>query len=149
MSSETSKYLIFRLGDEEHAVPLLSVREVSSMRQTRSVPETPHYFLGVTNLRGSVISVISLTKKLGLESSGPESAEAILVFDLEGTTMGVQVDEVVSVTAISNDDIETDGHVTLPISADYLYGIAKDGDRLITLIDLFTLLESDVLQAAA
>ena len=149
MTSQINKYLIFRLGDEEHAVPLLSVREVSSLRPIRPVPETPVHFLGVTNLRGSVISVISLCTKLGLVSSGPDSAKAILVFDLSGTTVGVQVDEVVSVTTIGEADIEREGHVSLPICADYLVGIAKDRDRLITIIDLSTLLAKDIVQAAA
>ena len=149
MISQANKYLIFRVGEEEHAVALLSVREVSSMRATREVPETPAYFLGVTNLRGNVISVISLATKLGVASSGPDSAKAILVFDLTGTTMGVQVDEVVSVNMIKETNIERDGQLSLPINARYLSGIAKDGDRLITIIDLTALLECDVIQAVA
>ena len=141
MSSDADKYLIFRVGREEHAVPLLSVREVSSIRPTRPVPGTPSYFLGVTNLRGNVISVISLAQRLGVDSIGPESARAILVFDLAATTMGVVVDEVVAVAPITAGNIDTDAHGSLPQGAEYLFGIAKINDRLVTLLDLYALLE--------
>ena len=149
MSGDADKYLIFRVGHEEHAVPLLSVREVSSVRPTRPVPGTPDYFLGVTNLRGNVISVVSLARRLAVESLGPDSARAILVFDLASTTLGVMVDEVVAVTAIGIDQIDREAHVTLPIASGYLLGIAKVGDRLITLLDLVSLLDDAVENKAA
>ena len=144
--SVANKFLVFRLGNEEHAVPLLSVREVSSMRPLRRVPETPHYHLGVTNLRGNVVSVISLCAKIGVDPIGPDSNKAMLVFDLSGTTLGVVVDEVLSVCAISSNEIDRETHVNLPISSRYLLGIAKISDRLVTLIDLTTLLEGAVVQ---
>jgi purine-binding chemotaxis protein CheW len=149
MTNDADKYLIFRVGNEEHAVPLLSVREVSSMRVTRPVPGTPPHYLGVTNLRGHVISVVSLAKRLGVESSGSDEARAILVFDLATTTLGVLVDEVVAVTMVLASDIDREAHVALPIPTPYLLGIARVGERLITLLDLSTLLEETMLPKAA
>lgn len=117
------------------------------MRPLRGVPETPHYHLGVTNLRGNVISVISLCAKIGVKPIGPETSKAMLVFDLSGTTLGVVVDEVLSVCAVSSQNIDRETHINLPISSQYLLGIAKIADRLVTLIDLATLLEGAVVEA--
>lgn len=149
MSSDSTKYLIFRVGLEEHAIPLLSVREVSSLRPTRPVPDTPAHFVGVTNLRGSVISILSLAKKLGVEPVGNDFARAILVFNIVNTTLGIIVDEVIAVRAFEENDIDRSGAATLPIPTQYVRGIAKIGERLVTLLDVPLLLQDDLATLAA
>jgi purine-binding chemotaxis protein CheW len=148
MIDSSQKFLLFRIDQEEHGVPLMSVREVSSQREVRPVPGVPPHFLGVTNLRGSVVSVISLAIKLGITDKHSDTARAMLVFDLAGTTMGVFVDEVLSVRAIPAADIDRETHAALPIPSRFISGIAKVDDRLVTLLDLVALLDGDLARAS-
>ncbi len=119
------------------------------MRPTRPVPDTPDYFVGVTNLRGNVISILSLAKKLVVDGIGDDLTRAILVFKIKGTTLGIIVDEVIAVRALSDQDIDRGGAATLPIPTLYVLGIAKVGERLVTLLDLPLLLQDDLVELAA
>src|SRR5687767_11797892 len=97
--STSNRYICFRLGDEEFAIPLLSVREVIGVPNVTPVPQTPSYFLGIMNLRGLVISVMDLRLKMNIK--GKDSAEStVIILDLGNYNLGVLVDEVISVIAI-------------------------------------------------
>jgi purine-binding chemotaxis protein CheW len=86
-----NRYLSFSLGTEEYAIPLLAVKEVIAMPEFTSVPYTPSHFLGIMNLRGQVISVMDLRKKLGIKP-GSTAETAVIICDLSPLCIGVVVD---------------------------------------------------------
>jgi purine-binding chemotaxis protein CheW len=148
-SAGANKYLIFRLGGEEHGVPLLSVREVSSHRSARPVPNAPRHIVGVTNLRGTVISVVSLERLLRVVDASSDECRVMLVIDLGESTLAVLVDEVVAVRAIEDNEIDRSPHTELSEVANHLRGIAHLDDRLVTLLDLNSLLAGEVMPRAS
>ena len=98
------RYLEFNLGVEKFAIPLLSVKEVIAVPETTNVPFTPEYYLGIMNLRGQVLSIIDLRKRMKVTPKENNSETAVIIVDLEYTHLGVIVDSINRVIAIDNDD---------------------------------------------
>ena len=65
-SSNEVQLVIFKLGREEYGVSILQVQEIKRMTDITRVPHTPDYIRGVINLRGSVLPVVDLKKRLNL-----------------------------------------------------------------------------------
>src|SRR4051812_3721492 len=91
------RYLIFKVGGEALATPLLSVREIVEPLAYRSVPNPHSYYLGLANLRGQIVGVIDLGLRLGLDPVASDEEGIFLIFDAGGTSMAGFVNRVESV----------------------------------------------------
>ncbi len=89
----------FTVDNVNYGVPVDQVREVRDMQSVTPVPGAPAYVEGVTNLRGQIITVIDLRKRLGI-AGGNGAGEKILIIDLEKSAVGVVVDSVTEVSTI-------------------------------------------------
>jgi len=127
------KYLIFLLGGETYGTPLLNVREVIENKEAKPVPNSDMAFEGVINLRGDVIGVVDLRKILKVE---PRQSLSILVFESEMGTLGGIVDRCMSVTEIPESAVDKASSMGKRDGANYLLGIGKTSEGLVTLIDL-------------
>ena len=127
--------VVFQLGGESYGVEISQVREIVSRQKITRVPRTPDYIEGVTNLRGRVIPVVDLKKRLGLPQ-GEDSGTKIAVAEVEGMTLGMIVDGVSEVLRISDATIDPPSQVMAGIDVDYIIGVAKVEDRLVILLDL-------------
>ncbi|MCX6108536.1 MAG: chemotaxis protein CheW [Proteobacteria bacterium] len=134
-SSHHSRYLRFRLAEEDFAIPLLSIREVVAMPETTRVPHTPAHFLGIMNLRGQIISIFDLRSKLGFKSER-SSETAVVICDFEPLRFGVVVDSVEAVMTLDDADIAPRPDVETRVNSEYIQGVAKRDQRLVLLLDL-------------
>lgn len=83
--------IVFRVADEHIGIDILYVREVVETIDPVRVPMAPKFILGIVNIRGNVIPVISLRERLGL--SGQESGKMLLITEANGRVAGLKVDE--------------------------------------------------------
>ena len=67
--TDTKQYLTFRIGEEDFALEVSNVREILEFTAITKVPKTPEYMRGVINLRGSVVPVLDMRLKFGLEEA--------------------------------------------------------------------------------
>ena len=136
--------IIFRVGAEELAVDILLVKEVVMMREVTPVPETDFYVEGVMNLRGSLVPVVDLRKRLRARRvvSGPD--QRILIARFDGKLIGLIVDGTSEVVRISRGMIEPALDIIRELDADYVAGIINLNERFITLMDLERALTGDV-----
>lgn len=88
------RYLAFTVSGEQYAVALVHVREVIAETEVIPVPFTPDYMTGIINLRGQVISVADLRKRLELKSSETGNEASILILENKGAFLGLMVDSV-------------------------------------------------------
>lgn len=140
--AEGDRYLIFRVGPEILATPLLSVREIVEPLPYRSVPNPHDYYLGLSNLRGQIVGVIDLGMRLGLEPVYGKPGGAFLIFEVEGgICMAAYVTCVESVRAIEQSQIASGGKVDMVVPPKALVGIALTKDRLLPVVELSGLLE--------
>ena len=126
----------FKIGEEEFGVDILKVREINRMLEVTSVPNAPAYVDGVINLRGKVIPIIDLRRRLDMERKEPDRNTRIVVVELSGKVVGFVVDAVNEVLRIPGNVTEPPPPVVAGINAEYITAVGKLEDRLLLLIDL-------------
>ncbi len=138
----TEQYVVFRLGKEEYAFDITSVKEIRDMEQVAKVHRSPSYIEGVMNLRGKLVTVVDLRKRLSIEAKERDDLSKVVVIEAPDAPVGFLVDEVTEVIRVNKGDIESaPTYVAQGLEAEYVKGIAKMGDRLITVIDPVKILE--------
>lgn len=108
MSSGTdNRYMEFRLGGQLYAIPLLSVKEVIPKPEITAVPNMPQHFEGMINLRGQILGVFNVRKKLAAKAKDTslKSTDVVIVIESQGVSVGMIVDEVTRVLHASPEKI--------------------------------------------
>ena len=131
----------FRIGKETFGVPISAVREIVRVPEITAVPSAPHSVEGVINLRGKIIPVIDVRKRLGQSATQPDRKNRILVVDLDNKLVGLMVHAASEVLKISPSQIEEPGSLFAEGQASYVTGVAKLQGRLIVLLDIAKLLQ--------
>ncbi len=129
--------ITFRIGPEIYGIDVPSMREISKMRPITEVPRAPAFLPGIITLRGTVVPILDLRGRMGVDSIEPTRATRILIVEHEDEPFGLIVDEVIRVVRMVNAQIEPS---PLPggIDSEFLTGLARvDGD-LIVLLNLAT-----------
>lgn len=134
-NSAEDRYLCFSLGTEHFAIPLLQVKEVIGIPEFTSIPYVANYFCGIMNLRGQVISVIDLRKKLNLTAKTNDE-NSVLVCVLENIVMGALVDSVDFVLNIEKEKILSKPNIQTSIKIDYIEGFYQHNSHLIIFLNL-------------
>jgi purine-binding chemotaxis protein CheW len=127
--------VVFDLASEYYGINISDVREIMRMQSITRVPGVYSFVEGVINLRGNVLPVIDLRKRLGLKISEHTKESRIVVIDIDSSEIGVIVDAVTEVLRVPKSAIEPASSVITNTSSNYLWGIAKLPDKLIILID--------------
>lgn len=140
LNGELQKYLQFDLGLEHYALPLLSVKEVIPKPDTTPLPNCPSYYVGIMNLRGQIISIVDLRKKLNLQSKTENLEEAVIIVEYEGVGIGVIVDSINRVLHIGHKEIIEVPEVKSQINSQYIHGVYKGEDKITVILDLESVL---------
>jgi len=90
-----TQLVVFRLREEEYAMPIEQVREIINSIPVTKLPDTPSYVVGVINVRGKIISVVDFAAKLGLVEN--QVSKQIVIVEVLGKEVGLTVDEVTEV----------------------------------------------------
>ncbi|MBP8975117.1 MAG: purine-binding chemotaxis protein CheW [Bacteroidetes bacterium] len=135
-SDKLLQLVSFKVGNEEFGVDILKVQEINRMIEITQVPDSPPDVEGVVNLRGKVIPVVDLRKRFGLTSREETIHTRIIVVELTNQTVGFIVDEVKEVLRIPSSVMEPPPDLAVGRNADYIIGIGKLDNRLLTLLDL-------------
>jgi purine-binding chemotaxis protein CheW len=146
----SKQFVIYGLAGEQFGVDIAAVESIIKMQTIAAVPQAPDYVEGVTNLRGEVLPVIDLRKRFAIPVTDKRDETRIIVVEIEGQHVGMIVDAVTEVLTLEDDDIEAPSTLVIGSNVDFITGIAKVGDQLVTLIDLKTvLLTEETLDLAA
>ena len=134
-ASKELELLSFRMGGEEYAVTVNDVREVLKLRDLTAIPNTPEYILGVMSLRGTMLTVVDLGRRLGLSPGVRDDRARIVVVSTDEEEVGLMVDRVTGVLKILPEGIKPPPE-NVEQGAEYLRGIIRKDDRLVILLDL-------------
>ena len=134
--NKSNRFLAFSLGQEDYAIPLLSVKEVIGVPEITPVPYTPPHFLGIMNLRGQVISVLDLRMKFNVTKKATNAETSIIICDLFPLNLGIVVDSINSVLTLNADEIKERPHIQSSKSSDYIMGVANVNNQLTLLLDV-------------
>ncbi len=133
----------FKLGKEEFGVDILKVQEINRMLEITEIPNSPEFVEGIVNLRGRIIPVIDLKKRLSLPIKEHDNSTRIIVVELQGKTVGFIVDEVSEVLRIESNITEPPPEMVAGINSDYITAVAKLEDKLLILLDLNKVLSQE------
>lgn len=140
-SAESAQYIVVRLGDEQYGIDIRYVDNIVRMQHITRVPKVAPYIRGVINLRGEVIPVMSVRLKMDLPADVEAKSTRIIILKLEQHgTIGIIVDEVKEVVTLSTDSIEKMAYDGTENKSHFISGIGKDGEELISLLDLNSVL---------
>ncbi|MFZ5816735.1 MAG: chemotaxis protein CheW [Bacillota bacterium] len=141
MSTE-KQYVVFRLDGQLYGAEITVVREVSYLTPITRLPNTPAYVEGVIDLRGEVMPVIDIRKRLGLSSRSADGETRVMILSVGDMTSALVVDGVDQVLTLSDEQITPpDSRVTVA-GQDYVVGVARSGEKLVVIMDLARLISS-------
>ncbi len=124
------KYLTFSLGDEAYAVPIRYVIEINRVLEITPVPDFPSYIDGITNLRGKIIPIINLRRRLGMEVIDFTDTTCFMILSVDDAPFGLIVDSISEVVNISDEDI-----CPPPAESEFISGVATINDKIRLIID--------------
>lgn len=130
------QYIIFNLGEEEYAIPISIVEEIVKITNLIRVPQSKSYFAGIMDIRGKVVRMIDLGKRLNIRSANTAQAERAIVINLGGKSVGIIVDRVSHVVHFPASQVDPPPPSVKGISSRYITGVGKKENRFIILIDI-------------
>ena len=134
---EERQILVFSLANEELGLDISCVREVLRPQEIYPLPKTPHFIEGVINLRGHIVALIDLRKRLNAKQIEDEPNKRIIVCRVNKFIVGLTVNSLREIIALSKEDIKPIPEVvSMQMEADVISGIAKVGERIIPILDL-------------
>ncbi len=147
--NKNSQMVSFRIGKEIFGVPITMVQEIVRVPEVTPVPDMPLFVKGVINLRGKIVSVVDLSKRLRLDGMPLSKSSRILVLEVEKKIIGLLVDAVTEIIRIPPESIEPPPEIVSSIAAEYLMGVGKLPDKLVILLDLRNILKPEELKRFA
>lgn len=141
------KFLHFQLGQERYSLPVTAVREIIRVCPITHVPRMPAHHLGVINLRGKIVPVMDLRRRLHLQPAKSLERACIIVVHHQteqnpDQLIGLQVDVVEEVAFIPQDAIEPAPDFCDVIDGKFILAMAKSKDSVITILSIEELLEN-------
>jgi len=155
MSEQTvedrSTYLTFGLGEELFALKVNNVREVLDIGEVTRVPRMPDFMRGVINLRGSVVPVVDMRRKLGMEAVEDTVNTCIIVVEVvldgEPAVIGALADSVKAVFELGEVDIEPPPSIGTNLDAGHILGMGKHDEGFLIILDIDRVFSADELSA--
>lgn len=146
---QQQQYLTFLLASEEYAINILKVKEIIEYDTVTMVPKTPKWVRGVINLRGSVVPVVDVGVKFGLEQTGVTKTTCIVIveaqYEGQSSTVGVIADAVQQVIDLTAQEIHCVPEFGTRVKVDYLVGMAQLGKKFALLLDVDKVLSAEEL----
>ena len=142
VEDEKKQYIVITFGNEQYGIDIRYVDNIVRMQKITRVPKAQDFFKGVINLRGEVVPVMSLRVKMGLEEDVFTNSSRIIILKIEQQgVLGIIVDEVKEVVTLGSSEIDRVSHPPKDLKSTFINGIGKNGDDLISLFDINSLVE--------
>jgi len=139
------QYLTFDIEEETYGLFLKDSKEIIKTPKITNVPNTADHIIGVINLRGQVVPVVNLKKKLNLNKGEDESfkEKKIIVTNIKDIIIGVLVDNVREVVTLNVDNIEEMTDSRRGLKEDFIEGVVNYDNDLLVIINVEKVLFSD------
>ncbi len=141
--NKKNQVVAFRIGKELFGVHIYVVQEIVRVPEITPVPEMPLFVEGVINLRGKIVSIIDLSKRLKIERGQKTKSCRILIIEVERKIVGLLVDAVTEIFRLPPESIEPAPDIVTSVGTEYIMGVGKLPDKLIILLDLKNILKPE------
>ena len=139
MADSQFQLVTFHLGEELYGVNIMDVKEIVRLQNVRVIPNAPYYVEGIINLRGEIVPIMNLRMKMGLEEIEETKSTRFIIIKMEKYgKIGLIVDAVKEVVALTDDQIERTKYEASDETVHFVFGVGKVDSGLVSLLDLDT-----------
>jgi purine-binding chemotaxis protein CheW len=139
--SDLIQLATFFLGDELFGVDALRVQEIMTYQEITDVPLAPDYVRGLINLRGQIVTVIDLRRRLGFEKLENETTGMNLIVNSDEGLMSLLVDKIGNVLDVHADHLKPPPGTIRGIAVQYIQAVYQLEDELLIVLDLESILQ--------
>lgn len=140
--------LSFRLAEEEYSVDIMSVREIRGWTRATPLPHAPAHVRGVINLRGTVLPVVDLSVRLGMEPVTGDARNVIIVVQVGSQTAGLLVNAVSDILALPRTELQPPPDLAADSAHSFIEALTIVDGRMIRVLDLTAVLPDENAEAA-
>jgi purine-binding chemotaxis protein CheW len=138
-----NQLLSVRVGDQEFAMTIMAIREIRGWLASTPLPHAPSYIKGMINLRGSVLAIIDLAVRLGLQSHEPTAASVVVVIEMGDKVAGLLVDAVSDIITVTEDMRQMTPDTGDSASRAYVESLIMINERIIGILSLPSVMPQD------
>ena len=124
----------FRVGEEVFGLEIGNVREVIEYREVTPVPRAPEFVAGIISLRGAILPVVDLRKRIGVEPTEPGPETVILVLEVDGRRVGLVADRILDILKAGPERALRTKERKGAVAQEYIQEILKVEDRVVILL---------------
>lgn len=143
-TAESTRLVTFRLGQHLFAAEINAVQRVLRHETPRALPDMPEWMEGVVDYQGSVVPVIDLRRRFGLPATTPGPQSRLMVCSAPGGLAAMLVDAVLDVKPVSPADVMDPPALFRGLAGEYLKGLTRRQQQLVVVLDVESLLSSQV-----
>lgn len=138
LENDRKQFIVVKIGSEQYGIDISYVDNIVRMQKITRVPKAQNYFPGIINLRGEIVPVMSIRKKMGLEPDEFTDASRIIILKIEQQgSIGIIIDEVKEVVTLGEEEIDKYAGA----KDAFINGVGKHGEELISLFDINAIIE--------
>lgn len=126
--------MTFRVGEEVFGLEIGNVREVIEYREVTPVPRAPEFVAGIISLRGAILPVVDLRKRIGMEPTEPGPETVILVLEVDGRRVGLVADRILDILKAGPERALRTKERKGSVAQEYIQEILKVEDRVVILL---------------
>ncbi len=137
MSTKTNMELAtFYVGGALCGINILNIQEINKHFEITEVPQSSDFVVGILNLRGKIVTIIDLGKKLELSETNKEKDRRNIIVNSNDEHIGLLVDSISDVVNSDEDQVESSPSNLNGIKGKYFSGVLKTEEALIGILDL-------------
>ena len=138
------RWLAFSLGSEDYALDISVIREILKPREITEIPRVPDFLLGIISLRGNIIPVFDLKRRLGLGVATIDQDSRIIVCQEGDRLAGLLIDRITQVTSIQEERIEPPPAIFSGRDRAMLDGVGRVQENVLILLNIANVLTIDM-----
>lgn len=146
-NSIDSSYFVFKIADDDYAISVKQVQNILEYQIPAKVPETPHFLLGIINVRGELLPVVDGRAKFGFESKITNSESCIVSINItnnsESFVVGLLVDRAIDVEDLSEDCMGSVPDMGVDINPEYVSSIYTKDERIVFVLNVDAIFSND------
>lgn len=133
----------FSIGNELFSADTLQIGSIVKYEGIERKPGMPSYMDGIKNINGLNVPIIDIGRKFQMESGNSDVRKKIILTDIQGMQVGFTVDEVFEIMKFDEKDFEPVPFIIRKTGREYIKGVCKNNEKLVTVLDLGAVLSED------
>ena len=143
---EINQFVTFQIGKEIYGIDVVRAKEVLNLTEITHVPNSSSFIKGVIDLRGTIVPLLDMRLKFGIEEKEYDENTAVVIVEFNKKLFGMIVDTVLDVLSMSTEKVENTEHFKNESNGDLVKGIGRVDNNLIIVLDVDEIISSDEIE---